>query len=232
MRQLTAVLALIAGALLMACDRSEPTAPATATAIVTPTATAAGTPSATPSATPTGVAGGARQSGIADVDAILGAVAARNVDALLARIALQEMECIDPKTQGAGGPVRCGAGEAVGSKVKAFATSTCEGEWTREPDLRAMLTQWLDGTDLSRGVYGVVRGPSIARSEPYWPVGEYWAIYRTKQPTTGPGRAGGAKVAVIEGGKLVALRFGCSLTPAEEMTFRGSALPVVVPALP
>ncbi len=229
MKRITVLVGMIVAALLMACDSQDKPA-ATATATATPSAATA-PQSPTPTPTSTAVAGGARQTGIADVDAILGAVAARNVDALMARIALQEMACIDSRTQGAGGPVRCGAGIAVGSQVKAFPTPTCEGEWTREPDLRAMLAQWLDGVDLTRGVYAVVRGPSIPRSEPYWPVGEYWAIYQTKQPTTGPGRAGQAKVAVIEGGKLVALRFGCSLTPAEEMTFRGSALPVVLPAL-
>lgn len=226
--RMTVLVGVIVAAVLMACDSQDKSA---ATATATPTSQSTAAPQ-TPTATPTGVTGGARQTGIADVDAILGAIAARNVDALLARIALQEMACIDARIQGAGGPVRCAAGETVGSKVKAFPTSTCEGEWTREPDLRAMVVQWLDGVDLSRGVYSVVRGPSIARSEPYWPVGEYWAIYQTKGPTTGPGRAGGAKVAVIEAGKLVALRFGCSLTPAEEMTFRGSALPVVLSALP
>lgn len=222
--------ALVAGVLMVACDRSAPAAPP---AVQTSTAVAPLTPgTGKPSATPTGVVGGARQSGIADVDAILGAVAVRNVDALLTRIALQAMACVDSRTQGAGGPIRCGAGVPVGSLVKAFPTSTCEGDWNREPDLRAMMTQWLDGVDLSRGVYGVVRGPSIARSEPYMPIGDYWAVYPTKQPATGPGAPGQAKVVVIEGGKIVSLRFGCTLTPADELTYRGSPLPVVLPPLP
>lgn len=227
MRPRLIVLGAVIAALALGCRGSAPKPEPAATPSLSVTATASATPPATPPPTP--VAG--RRTGVAEVDTVLAAVAAKDVDALLRLVALQEVTCIDPRTQGAGGPVRCAAGEAVGSNVRAFATSTCEGEWTREADLRAMVNRWLDGTDSSRGVYGVVRGPSIPRSEPYWPVGEYWAVYEAKASAPGPTESR-AKVAVIEGGKLVALRFGCSLTPAEEMTFRGSALPVVLPALP
>ncbi len=227
MRRIVVIVSVLAAALLAGCESEESPGPAS-TSTVTPTAMAS--VAASP-ATGTPAAGGARLSGIADVDAVLAAVAAKDVDALLSRTVLQEMACIDPRTQGLGGPVRCGPGQAVGTMVKAFPESTCEGEWTLERDLRGMFTQWLDGADLSRGVYGVVRGPAMPRSESYWPIGEYWVVYPTKAPTTGPGGAGQAKVILIEGGKIVGLRFGCSETPAQAMTNRGNPLPVVVPPL-
>jgi len=199
------------------------------TPTVTPTSTA--TVTASPGATASPPTGAERLSGNADVDAVLSAVTSKDVSALLSRTVLQEMACIDPKTQGLGGPVRCGPGQVVGTLVKAFPEATCEGEWTLEQSLREMFTQWLDGADLSRGVYGVVRGPALPRSEPYWPVGEYWLVYSTKAPATGPGGAGQAKVILIEGGRIVGLRFGCSETPAQAMTNRGNPLPVLVPAL-
>jgi hypothetical protein len=158
-------------------------------------------------------------TGIVEVDAVIAAVLDGDTRALARLVVLQSAECMSPDVQGLGGPPRCEPGESPGTRVEAFPASQCEGFFVRDP--APVLQQFVSQ---AVGLHSVVRAPAEPRSEPYWPVGEYWVNFTAEfvPQTTG------ARL-VLEDGALVLAFFGCGHTPESLMEHRGRALPVVLP---
>lgn len=209
-RMLIPMVALLATLWLAACDEeSDP--PVTSTPTATPMATS-------PAETP-GIDGTPPQTGIAVVDAAISAVVARDAEALLGLVRYQEMACIDPDTQGLGGPARCESGEVIGDQVEAFPAAQCEGFWVR--DAGPLLAEFIGGTT---GLYAVARAPERERGEPYWPVGDYVIVF-THEWGIG---AEGAVTLVIEDDQLVLINLGCGQSPAEAIEWQGEPLEVIL----
>jgi len=197
---------------VLTAESVRPSSPQTRTPPASSTPSPRPTTAGTPASSPTG---------LMEVDAAIAAVLAGDTPALERLVVLQSAECMSPEVQGLGGPPRCEPGESPGTRVEAFPASQCEGFFVRDP--APVLQQFVSQTV---GLHSVVRAPAEPRSEPYWPIGEYWVNFTAE---FGPQTAGARLV--LEDGALVLAFFGCGHTPESLMEHRGQALPVVLPPL-
>jgi hypothetical protein len=208
-------LLLLAFGLTAGCNDGDRTQMTGGDATPVATGTAAPTVAATPSLELLGVA------------AVTQAVAARDVDALVARIQYTTVPCIDAP-QGIPAPPRCAAvGVPSGARVETLPALLCEGEYVPRTVVPAFLRQQLERGSLElHGVLDVGTAPYAFPADfpaaGGWPTPEYAVIYR---PTT-PGLDLGFYLA---SGRIVALRSfgicGPALPPAADPAWRVAPTP-------
>ncbi|PKN81388.1 MAG: hypothetical protein CVU47_06985 [Chloroflexi bacterium HGW-Chloroflexi-9] len=209
-RYLLIPFAVTAALALVACGEDDP-APATATVTATVSATASGTP--TPTAEPTAEP----VTGIPEVDVVIAAVEAKNLDALLALVEWQETACTTVTGQGAGGPPQCEAGQADGTVVRVFPIAGCEGYTVRDPG--GEMFKFIGEVE---ALHSVVEAPTYARPAPWWPVGDYYVNFQADVS----GEPVGLRL-VVEDGKIVLIFFGCNHQPELLLQDGGATLPVI-----
>jgi hypothetical protein len=157
---------------------------ATAVASRTQTPAASTTPAATAVAgrtqTPAGAAtlpaiamqpAGVRTN-VRDVDLIIDAVLANDIDARRELLAYVVTPCTT--AQGMGGPPKCLPGEVNGTPVEVFPFLGEEGEHVRRAAIDRILQFAVEG------LYGVYRVPGSAFRAEYWPAGTYGLIFVAK----------------------------------------------------
>jgi len=167
-RALLPLIALLAAASLVACNRGTPSATPTPSATATtPSATATASASPTPPPTPTPIFPLVTGQPIPPIVAqVIAAVVGKQMPELAALVGYQQVACTT--AQGAGGPPKCKPGDAAGTVYRVFATGTCEGEWTT--DGVAAVTGIVPALGQ---VYAAARiAAPTPDPEPYWPKGQ------------------------------------------------------------
>ena len=208
----------LASAALVACGDDEDDGDATPTTVVnSPVATPGGTELPEPTDTPEGAhTPTAGDTGIQAVDDAIDAALAGDDGALAEQIVLSTEACA-VNTGGAGGPPVCAQGEADGTEVQVFPTSTCEGEWNRPDVIPAVVDRFLQGIG---EVYAIYNVPAQ-----YYPPGSYSAIFTA---TEIDGRESVREIVVTDDG-ISGLSFGCGSTPPEFIAARPLNDPIVAP---
>lgn len=233
---LTATLALVFAAGLLACDDNDarPTDGApTTTASPQPTAAASPTPApvtpspAPPSVRPTATAepdGAAHppdtRTGIQSVDRVLEALyGGGGVEALREVVHFRMVECVEVVT-GAGAPPKCQGSETEGTPVEVFAAASCEGFYVRPEEIE----QTLEGlVESEPALYAVLTWP-----EENWPPGEHVIVASSYSPAAA--RPLGMQLVVSEEG-LAGFLQGCG-QPADMLVSQAvgrGAEPVLPP---
>lgn len=211
-RYLLIPFAVTAALALVACGEEDPPL---ATPTPTPTATASATASSTPTPTPEPTA--EPVTGIPEVDVVIAAVEAKDLDALLALVEWQETACTTETGQGAGGPPPCETGQADGTVVRVFPIAGCEGYTVRDPG--GEMFEFIGEVD---ALHSVVEAPTYERPAPWWPVGDYYVNFSADLS----GEPVGLRL-VIEDGKIVLIFFGCNHQPDLLLEDGGAPLPVI-----
>ncbi len=153
LRTVAPALFLAAAIVLAACTDSDDRTPGpTATEPIVPTATVTLTPAPTGTATATAPSGDDRRTGDPALDAIVHAVADRDVGTLVGLMEMQTVGCTH--AQGIGGPPKCEPHQAEGDQSTVFPLTSCEGEWSRSPG-------WLLGRAVhqAQGLYAALQAP-------------------------------------------------------------------------
>lgn len=108
--------------------------------------------------------------------------------------------------QGLGGPPRCEAGQQPGELVTVFPLGGPEGHFVK-PEALA------DALDFKvKALFAVYRAPTLAVTDPWWPVGEY-ALLLEGFPA--PDGAIQAVVALVRDGRLVRVDFPAGQNPGD-----------------
>jgi hypothetical protein len=163
-----------------------------------------GTPGTSASGTSSPGAGGDRQTGVAEVDAVIAMIEAGDAAAVAAEAAFIQLKCVS-QSQGSGGLPQCQSGETEGTDVSVFPVVGCEGEHIREDDLDEYLEQRFAGQDPS--LYAVVQHTEPPESEQF-PTGDYGAIFELSGQN-------GAMVGISEQGEVVTLVTLCNASPED-----------------
>ena len=146
---------------------------------------------------------GSGPGSVPDVDRVADAVKARNVPALFGLVAYEQLACT-PQADGATGAPLCRAGEADGTVVDAVRIAIqCQDSYLRPGDVENALQHLVDP---GPNVYAAFKVPET------WESGEYAVVLSS----SGQGRPVAAEL-VIEGGKIIALDFGCGESPEEKV---------------
>lgn len=223
-RPLTSALGLVLlSAALLGCSRSQPAATATPTATAATTATATPTPSPSPTPTPALPMATTGSQIPPVVGQVISAVTSRQAGPLERLVQYQDVACTT--AQGAGGPPKCGPGEANGTVVRRFATGACEGEWTA--DAAPVLSQIVTAVG---GLYGVATLTKPQPDpEPYWPKGDVVVMFR------GGGNGGPGGYFILTGDKIVRAHILCDRgAGSEQSTIKalGGATFLIAPTAP
>jgi len=211
---------------------SEATAVPTETIETSPTATA--TVDTGPPVHPTPVPGPQMVDPVPstvppEAQAVIDAVAAKDLDALLAVTRYVERACVPPPPrgpEGAGGPPRCNDGDADGTTYRVFLSAGCEGSWTE--DARAPLGGVLQYAGPLYAVAVLYEEPDnwVGNEDVY---GQYQLVF---YPAAGVAQIFAPYVFVADG-QIVRTQVGCS-TIERGILYRGvgPAMPLVVGPLP
>lgn len=105
------------------------------------------------------------QTGIAELDAVLEAVASRDAQTLRSFLELTDTKCTT--SEGLGGPPKCREGEEEGTPVRVLPFLGPEGHFLREEELE----DW-PGID-ARGLYAVYEVSPEAFADENYPAGEH-----------------------------------------------------------
>jgi hypothetical protein len=141
------------------------------------------------------------RTGVAEVDAVIDVVAARDSQRLLELLQFQTLPCSEDA--GAAGP-RCDA-EPAGTAVEVFPSLDCEPAWSRRDEIAGLL----DAIVASQpGLYAAFETP-----EGFYFTGRYAAVFEGEDLRSG---AGGLKRYVAAGiaegsGQITGLALGCSI---------------------
>ncbi len=138
--------------------------------------------------------------GVPELDTVADAVAAIDIPAIVAKIKYAELECT--AAQGLGGPPKCAAGQAPGTKVQVLPFSTCEQEYLRSSNVAAVLEQQLKAPTLHSAFDLKDHGTAEL------PIGTRGIVFELE--------TGALMVGVDDDGKIVSLSRGCGLS-AEEL---------------
>jgi hypothetical protein len=203
----------------------EPTPDLLSAATASPTSTAAPsvpTPPPWPAHHPAGT-----RTGVAQVDAVIAALEARDVDALvaLALALVQERECVlGARQPGIGAPV-CADGEQLLTPVRVFPSSRCELGWLREAELRDHLERF---TAAVAGLSAVVelQEPASARVLGAAAPWDRLVALTVKQEGA-PGFASGQAL-LLAGAAVVATNAGCT-GPRSYLTWGGEPPVLLLP---
>lgn len=150
-------LILAASMAFVACTGDEDADPSP----IVPTATITLTASPQPSETTTVVEGEVRETGDAALDAIVRAVAERDITTLAGLLEYPVLQCTT--ADGLGGPPKCEDGLREGDEVRMFPYGACEGAWTRFG--AETIAQFAQRT---AGLWGVLH------VDRYWDVTDGW----------------------------------------------------------
>lgn len=112
------------------------------------------------------------RTGVEDVDVVLDAVEAGDIDKLRSLIQYTTVGCLN--VDALGGPPRCRDGEAAGTLVEALPFLGPEGGFLRKDEIE----NW-SGPD-AVGIYTVYEVSGLAYSEEYYPAGEYGIFLLTE----------------------------------------------------
>lgn len=155
----------------------------------------------------TACGGGAKKrTDVTDVDGVIDAVTSREATAISDRLQFSTLPCTT--ATGEGGPPKCAAGEADGTKVDVFETYDCAVNWRRRTDVDAMVRQV---SALAPRVYAAFRTPPAYepggqfRDAAAVAASQYIAVFDTDVTTD---QRRGIAVAVGSG-KIAAIWFGC-----------------------
>ena len=110
-------------------------------------------------------------TGIADVDAVLAAVASGDVTELRSLVRYTSAPCTT--AEGLGGPPKCESGEAAGTVLQVLPLLGGEGSFIREEEI----TTW-NGVD-AVGLYAIYRVSEDGIAEDYYPRGNYAVVLKT-----------------------------------------------------
>lgn len=109
------------------------------------------------------------RTGIATLDAVIAAMLANDTAALADLVHYTSVECV-AQAEGLGGPPLCEEGEAEGTVVEVLPQAFSHGSYTRRADIMEQLPQ---GDFSLYAAYHV----SAETREPYFPVGQYAAVF-------------------------------------------------------
>jgi hypothetical protein len=198
------VLTFLVAAVGCGDDDDDEAETATGTGTSTGTASATGEPSEseTPSATATA---GTVTTGDAELDAVISAVLAGDIDSLVARVQFLTLAC--STATGVGGPPQCADGEAEGTDVQVFPFAACEGEYYRADGVPALFAREIG--DEPR-IYAAFELLDLGTET--FPRGDIGILFET--PTMGAGDLG-LLLGVDGEGNIVNLWRGCA-APAEQ----------------
>jgi len=173
---------LVSLVVLSACAPAEgaeplaPTAAPMATEKPTETRIATKEPTTSPTATEAPISPGyyplSTRTGIAEVDEVLAAVESGDDQALRDLIRFTTVGCTN--AEGLGGPPKCRAGEAEGTRVNVLPLLGPEGSFIHESDVSS-----IHAMDVI-GIYAVYSVSDSAYSEEAYPAGEYAAMFTTE----------------------------------------------------
>jgi hypothetical protein len=164
-------------------------------------------------------------SGISEIDAVVEAVLAGDLEATLARIRLTSTPCTT--AGGIGGPPKCSSTttedasgkrqvftEEDGEVVDVLPFSVCEGEYARAEEIEPVIARLVlpEGAVVER-VYAVYRVPDDEFQAAYWPAGEYAVVIANR---TNSGLSGTTVRIGARG--IVRIDFGCGPVPPASMS--------------
>ena len=168
------------------------------------------------SATPSGAA-----TGIAEVDAVVRAVVAGDVDALLAMTSYTTVECTTEL--GGGGPPLCSSvGVPPGTAVETLPIRVSESEYWPRAGVPALFKEWLGEFGLQfAGILKPTRHPFTFSPSDTWPVPDYAVVFK---PTRFPASRGVADPDLafafyLLGGRIIAVQgfgIGAATLPAPD----------------
>jgi len=116
------------------------------------------------------------RTGLAEVDPVLAAAQAGDVQALKNLVRYTLTACASEPS--AGGPPRCAAGERNGSQVEVFPVQSEQAGYVRRAEIEAALNLQL------AGLYAVYEVPANAPTTEYWPAGRYALVFQGSDPRT------------------------------------------------
>jgi hypothetical protein len=143
---------------------------------------------------------------VPDVDNVVAALEARDVDALGELVGYRQEACAS-RLGDAVGPPACRFGEAEGTLVVVVPFAQCEASYLRSGDVPNALEHLLDPEP---EVFAAFPVPASAAASAVEPVGEYVVVLSSDEEGAPLGRR-----LVIEGGKVVLLDFGCGGAPEQ-----------------
>lgn len=111
------------------------------------------------------------RTGIADVDAVLGALETGDPEDLHTLVQYTSAPCTT--VEGLGGPPKCRAGETEGTTFNVLPFLGSEGSFIRQEEIGT----W-QGVDAA-GLYAIYRVSESGRTEEYYPRGDYAVILKT-----------------------------------------------------
>jgi len=153
-------------------------------------------------------------TGIANVDAIIAAVAAGDAPTLQRLVRYAPVAC-SFKQEGAGGPPLCRAGEADGQQIDVLAMAQCEGFYARP-----------DEFDASRLPLVASRLYAVYRTAGAWPPGAYAMLFSVDKPVqTNP-----AWEVIASDDGIVGVNLGCGQTPQQMVEFQHLTEALVAPS--
>ena len=158
---------------------------------VTPTAVAERSPTSAASLIP-------RRTGIPEVDTVLDAVEAGDVERISALLRFTAMPC-----GSAGGLVVCDPGEGEGASRDMLALAACEEALLSRDEVES---SWLPGWSVNPTVYGVYTAPPSS-GQPLDPPAEYIAVFAAPESTRG------LFATAIDQGRIVKLFYGLPIPP-------------------
>ena len=129
--------------------------------------------------------------------AVVAAVERGDAAAIQTAVSFSSLACTT--APGAGGPPKCGAGEANGTTVRVFRFVGCEPEWRREPALDATIKEFLA---VAKTPYAIFAPPSD------YPLGGRAIAVFEGPDARAAGSKRGAAVG-IDGAKVAGFQLGC-----------------------
>ena len=119
-------------------------------------------------------------TGIAEIDAVIRAVTARDAQTLIGLVRYSELPC-SPEGTGLGAPPPCDRlGVPAGTVVPLLPVSISETEYMPEASAPGFLRGWLERSGLA--YYGVLRPADLASAAFLAPVAEYAVVFRATAP--------------------------------------------------
>ena len=155
--------------------------------------------------------GGARRTGVAELDAVIDAVESQDVDALRALLVFQTLACTTEF--GPGGPPKCAEDEAEGTEVEVFAYSSCEPGWLRDDEA---LTAALDDAVVNLpAIYAAFAPPAdflVGQARP-----EYVLLFDGDDPRVDEAGYSRGLLVGVEAGRIAAITPGCGAGTGADM---------------
>jgi len=161
----------------------------------------------------------AEPTGIAQVDAVVAAVEARDTSAIRKLLGFSRLACTTEP--GEGGPPKCLSGEAGGTSVDVFLVYGCAVDWRRESSVDSALS---DLAAISPKRYAVFVPPADYLLKK----NDYVVVFEGPDPRSGGSSKRGA-AAAVNSGKITALWLACGAGDGGETLVPKGLASFVVP---